>query len=180
MKLKQHLIHLLGGMTVEESQDSDTNSFMMGQWTALHEAKTFAESLNGLPADDWCKTVYNHFADRIEEVEHISAACAIDPELTEAPVSEGWPRGEKPRNWPLPPMETAPKVPAKRWMPEVEETYYYIEFVKGDIFSVEESPNKGSYVDFATYESNNCFKTEALAQAALDEIRDVLKFAKKE
>lgn len=76
MKLKQFLIHLLGGLTIEESQDSDTNSFVIGQWLALHEAKTFAESLNGIPADDWCKTVYNHLCARIEEVEQQSAAIA--------------------------------------------------------------------------------------------------------
>ena len=86
MKLKQKLIHLLGGMTVEESQDSDTNSFVMGQWAALHEAKTFAESLNGITADDWCKAVYNHLCARISEVEQQSAACDID--LSQAVVGQ--------------------------------------------------------------------------------------------
>lgn len=177
MKLKQFLIHLLGGVTPQESQDSDTNSFMIGQWSALHEAKTFAESLNGIPADDWCKAVYNHFCARIAEVEQQSAACAIDPELTEAPVSEGCARGEKPRNWPWPPMEKSPRVPAKRWNPKGDDYYYIDNF---DYFKVFHATDYGTTNDFARFSDNNCFKTKALAQAALDEIRDVLKFAKKE
>lgn len=178
MDIKQKLINLIGGLTVEESQDSDTNSFMMGQWAALHEAKTFAESLNGIAADDWCKTVYNHLCARIKEVEQQSAACVSDPST--ATVPEGCARGEKPLNWPLPPMEKSPRVPAKRFNPKYGETYYYVDLMHGGIPTVAQSEDKGLYIDFTNYETNNCFKTEALAQSALDKIRDVLKFAKKE
>lgn len=70
LNFKETIIHLLGGVTIEESKESDKNSFAIGQWTALLEAKSFAESINGAASDDWCKAVYNHLCERIERIKH--------------------------------------------------------------------------------------------------------------
>lgn len=66
-KIKEKIIHLFGGVTIEESKESDTNSFHMGWLSALSDAKAYAKSINGTPADDWCKLMYKHIADGIKE-----------------------------------------------------------------------------------------------------------------
>ena len=67
-KLKTWLIHLLGGMTVSESMESDKNSAYLGAYTALSLIKGYAESLNGKPADEWCKLVYEQICRQLESV----------------------------------------------------------------------------------------------------------------
>lgn len=52
-KFKIWLIHQLGGVTVEESRESDMNSAYVGAYVALTTIKEYADSLNGTPADEW-------------------------------------------------------------------------------------------------------------------------------
>lgn len=59
-KLKTTLIHWLGGVTVEESRESDTNSWLIARLVVLEQVKGYMDSINGTPADDWCKKVYSH------------------------------------------------------------------------------------------------------------------------
>lgn len=57
-KIKTILIHLLGGVTIEEA----TNNIAAGQIEAIMTVfKAFREKIreyNGLPADEWCKRVW--------------------------------------------------------------------------------------------------------------------------
>lgn len=45
-------------MTVSESMESDKNSARLGAYIAIDIIKDYAESLNGKPADEWCKLMY--------------------------------------------------------------------------------------------------------------------------
>ena len=69
-KIKTLLIHLLGGVTVSESFESDKNRTYLGAYTALYIIKGYAESLNGKPADEWCKLMYEQICKQLESVEH--------------------------------------------------------------------------------------------------------------
>lgn len=57
-KLKAKLIHLLGGYTEAEQRENGREAYDAGVETMLHSMKVFADRLNGLPADDWCKKMY--------------------------------------------------------------------------------------------------------------------------
>lgn len=69
-KIKTWLIHLLGGVTVSESQKSDYNSACIGRYAALRDIKDYADSLNGKPADEWCKLMYECICEQLESVSH--------------------------------------------------------------------------------------------------------------
>lgn len=69
-KIKTWLIHLLGGITVRESFESDKNSASLGAYTALSIIKGYAESLNGKPADEWSKLVYEQICRQLKSVAH--------------------------------------------------------------------------------------------------------------
>lgn len=78
-KIKTWLIHLLGGITVRESFESDKNSAYLGAYTALSIIKGYAESLNGKPADEWSRIIglsYKTFKSRYY-TQHLSAYEAI-------------------------------------------------------------------------------------------------------
>lgn len=69
-KIKTWLILLLGGVTEEESRESDMNSAYIGAYVALTTIKEYADSLNGTPADEWCKLMYECICKQLESVEH--------------------------------------------------------------------------------------------------------------
>lgn len=69
-KLKNWLIRLLGGDTVEEAKDNARNSYDIGVLTELYRLKIFADRMNGLPADEWCKKMYDHITESIQRKEH--------------------------------------------------------------------------------------------------------------
>lgn len=61
MKLiKTLIIHMLGGLTIEESVESDGNCFDLGFYRAFVEIKKHADSLYGVPAEEWCKEMYEY------------------------------------------------------------------------------------------------------------------------
>lgn len=65
-KIKTWLIHLLGGVTVEESKNSGKGHYRIGVFFTLADLKYYADSLNGKPADEWCKQMYE-FICRLQE-----------------------------------------------------------------------------------------------------------------
>lgn len=68
-KLKTTLIHFLGGMTVEESQESDLNSRLIGRTLTLIEIRQTMYDNYGKTADEWCKAIYRHVENAISELE---------------------------------------------------------------------------------------------------------------
>lgn len=67
-KIKTWLIHRLGGVTESESQKSDYNSACIGIYAALRDIKDYADSLNGMPADEWCELVYKKICRQLKSV----------------------------------------------------------------------------------------------------------------
>lgn len=51
--MREYLIHLLGGMTVEESMESDKNSYEIGVFSMLLRFEMFAKRNKDLPAEEW-------------------------------------------------------------------------------------------------------------------------------
>ena len=64
MSIRTFLIHLLGGVTCEEYQANQSNSYQSGCLTVILNVYDYANSLNGMPADDWCKTLYSYLTER--------------------------------------------------------------------------------------------------------------------
>lgn len=69
-KIKTWLILLLGGVTEEESRESDMNSAYVGAYVALTTIKEYADSLNGTPADECCKLMYKQICRQLDSVTH--------------------------------------------------------------------------------------------------------------
>ena len=63
-KIKTKLIHWLGGYTEAEQRTNGKSYFNSGVFTTYCYLLSFADSLYGLSADDWCKQMYQ----RIEQV----------------------------------------------------------------------------------------------------------------
>lgn len=69
-KFKTWLIHLLGGVTVEESKNSGKGHYRIGIFFTLADLKHYADSLNGKPADEWCKLMYEFICGMQERLTH--------------------------------------------------------------------------------------------------------------
>lgn len=69
-KIKTWLIHLLGGVTVKDSQENKEKGAYLGARVALGVIKEYCESLNGKSADEWCKLMYEYICKQLESVEH--------------------------------------------------------------------------------------------------------------
>ena len=68
--MKKFLIHLLGGFTKEECAQFNVEHYDLGCRNTVDMLKRFADQMNGMPADDWCKIMYNHvvaYGERLEE-----------------------------------------------------------------------------------------------------------------
>lgn len=57
-KFQSFLIHLLGGVTIEESQQSDYNSFTLGAYRTLTLLQDYADTMYGIDPQDWCESMY--------------------------------------------------------------------------------------------------------------------------
>lgn len=69
-RFKTFLIHFLGGMTVKESTRRAKNFSYAVAYATLTIIKEYAESLNGKPADEWCKLMYEQICKQLESVEY--------------------------------------------------------------------------------------------------------------
>lgn len=77
-KIKTYLIHLLGGVTKRESfcehvkatlklaNDVTEKTLPLGSLIAARHLKRYADSLNGIPADEWCKRMYDAISSDVE------------------------------------------------------------------------------------------------------------------
>ena len=59
-KIRKYLIHLLGGVTKEELSRSTGYAVWSTGFHALHKVLRFMKYRYGMPADEWCKTVYGY------------------------------------------------------------------------------------------------------------------------
>ena len=77
-KIKTYLIHLLGGVTKREAfcahvndtlklaHDVTERTLPLGSLIAARHLKHYADSLNGIPADEWCKRMYDAISSDVE------------------------------------------------------------------------------------------------------------------
>lgn len=77
-KIKTYLIHLLGGVTKREAffahvkdtlklaNDVTERILPLGSLIAARHLKRYADSLNGIPADEWCKRMYDAISSDVE------------------------------------------------------------------------------------------------------------------
>ena len=71
-KIKTKLIHLLGGYTEDEQRENGRNSFNDGVYTTYCYMMSFANSLYGLSADDWCKKMYQYIEKGVQHEDDIT------------------------------------------------------------------------------------------------------------
>lgn len=57
-KIKRQLIHWLGGLTKEETKDIVKTTFKASNDIAFRHILNKMEECNGMPAEEWCKTMY--------------------------------------------------------------------------------------------------------------------------
>ena len=82
-KIKTCLIHLLGGVTKREAfcahvkdslklaNDVTDRTLPLGSLIAARHLKHYADSLNGIPADEWCKRMYDAITADVEKYENL-------------------------------------------------------------------------------------------------------------
>lgn len=76
-KIKDYLIHLLGGVTKREASRARirknikliNKTLPLGSLVAVRRLKGYADSLNGIPADEWCKRMYVAITADVEKYE---------------------------------------------------------------------------------------------------------------
>lgn len=63
--IKSYLIHLLGGVTKQESADRKSRDL-----ASLYSIKHKADSLYGTPPEEWCRKVYKCITDEIDNMKN--------------------------------------------------------------------------------------------------------------
>ena len=65
-KLQKFIIHLLGGTTLEEDIKAGIMLMIYAEYKRIVRTRKYLDLLNGLDADDWCKSAYNYVC-RVEK-----------------------------------------------------------------------------------------------------------------
>ena len=68
MNIKTWLIHALGGVTADESRESDANAFGVGEFIELTRIKEHADKLYGEPAEEWSRHMYEFIEQEMDEL----------------------------------------------------------------------------------------------------------------
>lgn len=65
-RIRARIIHLLGGVTMEENVSSNISYLYFGSLSRVRRIRKYLDLMNGMPAEDWCKMAYNYIV-RIEK-----------------------------------------------------------------------------------------------------------------
>jgi hypothetical protein len=65
--IKEKLIHLLGGYTKGECNEKRLVAHCGGSRNAYENTLIYLQSISGLPAEEWCKKVYEYVEHRYIE-----------------------------------------------------------------------------------------------------------------
>lgn len=65
--MRDLLIKILGGVPAAEARQSYVNSAEVSAYHTLEKLRTYAKSLNGLPAEEWCRKMYDHINEEIKK-----------------------------------------------------------------------------------------------------------------
>ena len=66
-KIRKYLIHLLGGVTKEESYEEVVYYSKSARADAIQHLKWTMEGCYGQPAEEWCKNIYEYTCERYEQ-----------------------------------------------------------------------------------------------------------------
>ena len=68
-KIRKYLIHLLGGVTEKENDCSIKYAIRLTRFGSIQAVLSFMKKRYGLPADEWCKTVYGYACEVHDQAE---------------------------------------------------------------------------------------------------------------
>lgn len=66
MKIKDKLIHLLGGITEQEAKERKSHDEQIGAYTAMRYMEAYMREINGVDADTWCNLVWLFVCNKIK------------------------------------------------------------------------------------------------------------------
>lgn len=72
-KIKVWIIRKLGGFVAADIKQTDYNSYQTGVYITLVSLRLFADNMNGVPAEEWCKRMYDHLTTSIRQQETSAA-----------------------------------------------------------------------------------------------------------
>lgn len=81
-KIRKYLIHLLGGVTKEESYEDVIYSSKMARADTILRFKSKMTSCYGQPAEEWCKNVYEFTCEYCERAMEDLEKCGLIEQLT--------------------------------------------------------------------------------------------------
>lgn len=67
-RLKNYIIHLLGGVTDEEQRKSNGNCVEIGKYIAFTLMQRKMQSQHGMAADEWAKGAYEYVENKLQEL----------------------------------------------------------------------------------------------------------------
>lgn len=70
-KIRDFIIHLVGGITMDELHGQQTNFHTLGEYMAYYKIKLFMEGMNGTQADEWCQKAYEHVSEQMGRLEEL-------------------------------------------------------------------------------------------------------------
>lgn len=76
-KIKEKLIHLLGGKTPKDEQRLVYEIVCHTRYLTMYRVRTYLDLMNGAPADLWCKMVYDY----VKRIEKNWEASAVNDEM---------------------------------------------------------------------------------------------------
>ena len=68
-RIRKYLIHRLGGVTEEENDLSIKCAIRLTRFGSIQAVLSFMKKRYGLPADEWCKTVYGYACEVHDQAE---------------------------------------------------------------------------------------------------------------
>lgn len=67
-KIRNKLIHWLGGYTEQEMRDNSYNAAQIGRYNALIDVHVYMRSINGEESETWCDLAWKYVTRKIEEM----------------------------------------------------------------------------------------------------------------
>lgn len=67
-RIKDRIISWLGGYTLEELEESNFNEHFNGRLAALSYVKKHMDSMYGIAAEEWCKSIYEYVEQNIDDL----------------------------------------------------------------------------------------------------------------
>ena len=68
-KIREALIHLLGGVTQGENEYVGNIMHDLGRYKCLRELQNYADDLNGKTGDEWSHDMYRHISEELCRME---------------------------------------------------------------------------------------------------------------